>query len=146
MICTFFGHREIYNTDEVKELLYDILTEIIEKRGIKQFLVGNSGKFDRLVLLSLRKLSHTHNIDYKVVLAYINVDNDECWGYRPNETVFPDILEKTPFRFAIDKRNRWMIKNSGMVVTYINNSFGGSAKYAEICEKKGYEIIKLGKI
>ncbi len=146
MICTFFGHREIHNEKEVKQLIFDTVTGLIVERGIKEFFIGDSGKFDRLVLATLRKLSESYDIKYTVVLSYFNVVKDERWEYDTNETIFPEDLERTPLRFAIDRRNRWMIKNSGMVVTYINNSLGGCAKYAEICEKKGYEIIKLGKI
>lgn len=146
MTCTFFGHREIRDEKEVKELLLDTITKLIEEREIKEFLVGDSGRFDRLVLATLRKLSESYDIKYTVVLSYLNVVKDERWEYGTNETVFPEVLEKTPFRFAIDKRNRWMIMNSEMAVTYINTPFGGSQKYAEICEKKGFEIIRLGKI
>lgn len=145
MTCVFFGHREVYNRDEIAEKLYDTLSYLIENRGVKTFYVGNNGSFDRLVLETLRKLSKICKIEYTVVLAYLNL-NDEYRDYDAKETTYPENLEKTPLRFAIDKRNKWMISKSDIVVTYVNTCIGGAAKYAEICEKKGMEIIKLGKI
>ncbi len=146
MFCTFFGHRQVSNCNEVAPLLYDTLLKLVEERGIKDFLVGDSGAFDRMVLTALRKLSKSNDINYSVVIAYIGTKKNEHYNYRENETVYPDGLEKAPLRFAIDKRNRWMIGKSGIVVTYVNSSIGGSASYAEICEKRGLEVIRLGKL
>ena len=145
MVCTFFGHREIHNSDEVVAKLNNTIVCLIEK-GVREFLVGCNGNFDRLVLLTLRDLSKTYDIDYKVVLAYLNNSKNECFSYKTGETLFPEDMERCPYRYAIDKRNRWMIKKSKIVVTYINTPFGGSYKYAEICEKKELEIIRLGKM
>ncbi len=144
MTCTFFGHKQIHNSDEVCAKLYDTLTDLIKNRGIRKFLVGNNGAFDRTVLKVLRKISETYDIDYTVVRSYIN-KKDEYDDVRPHESVYPEVLEKTPLRFAIDKRNRFMINRSEIVLTYIENPFGGAAKYAEICEKCNMEIIRLGK-
>ncbi len=145
MICTFFGHREVGNSDEVAKRLYNTISDLIVKRGVKVFYVGNNGSFDRIVLETLRKLSKIYEIEYTVVLAYLNLNKEYC-DYEVWETVYPENMEKTPPRFAIDKRNRWMIEKSDIAITYINSHIGGAAKYAELCEKKRIEIIGLGKI
>lgn len=48
-----------------------------------------------------------------------------------------------PRRFAIDKRNRWMIDHSDFVITYVSRSFGGAAKFKEIAEKKNRVVINI---
>lgn len=145
MTCTFFGHSQIHNYNEVISKLYDTVYELVEERGVRDFLVGNNGTFDRMVLNVLRQISESHKISYSVVLSYLNVaEHKEL--YNVEETVYPELLERTPKHYAIDKRNRWMIKRSDIVVTYVNTCIGGAAKFAEICEKRGMEIIKLGKI
>ena len=146
MVCTFFGHREINDCNVVLSRLYDTLVELIENRGVRNFMVGNSGAFDQMVLKVLRMLSESHNIDYAVVLSYPNVVKNEYEDYVIGETVYPEVLEKVPYRYRIDKINRWMISKCDMVITYINTHIGGAAKYAEICEKRGFEVIKLGKV
>lgn len=145
MICTFFGHREINNSKELAEKLYDVLGYLIENRGVRNFYVGHNGGFDSLVLQALRKMSKTYEIKYSVILAYMNL-NKEYHDYDFFETIYPENLEKAPLRFAIDKRNRWMINKSDIVVTYINSRIGGAATYVELCEKRGLQIISLGKI
>lgn len=145
MTCTFFGHSQIHNYNEVISKLYDAVYEMVEEREVSDFLIGNNGTFDRMVLNVLRQISKSHKISYSVVLSYLNVKEDKE-KYKIGGTVYPELLEKTPMRYAIDKRNRWMIGKSDIVVTYVNTCIGGAAKYAEICEKKGMEIIKLGKI
>ncbi len=145
MICTFFGHREVQNSDEVAKKLYNTISGLIVNRGVKVFYVGKSGSFDRIVLEILRKLSKTYKIKYTVVLAYLNINKEYC-DYEIGETAYPENMEKTPPRFAIDKRNRWMIEKSDIAITYINSHVGGAAKYVEMCEKKGLEILNLGKL
>ncbi|MCQ2440539.1 MAG: hypothetical protein MJ076_01410 [Clostridia bacterium] len=63
-----------------------------------------------------------------------------------SDTIYPDGLEKVPRKFAIDRRNRMMIDWSNIVIIYVCYPFGGSAKFREIAEKKGKEIINLGNL
>lgn len=145
MVCIFFGHREVSNREEIIAKLFDTIRNLIENKGVKTFYVGNNGYFDRLVLDVLRSVSKNYDIKYSVVLAYPNY-NKEHFDYEAGETIYPDIFLKTPLRFAIDKRNRWMINECDFAVTYINSYIGGAAKYVEICEKKKLPIIRLGKM
>ena len=55
-----------------------------------------------------------------------------------NETnsIFPDELLKVPPKFAISRRNYWMVKNSDYVITYVTYIGGGAATFKELAEKK----------
>ena len=145
MTCTFFGHSQIHNYNEVISKLYDTVYELVEERGIRDFLVGSNGDFDRMALDVLRQISKSHKVSYSVVLAYLNIAEHKKL-YQFEETVYPELLERTPKHYAIDKRNHWMTRKSEIAITYVNTCIGGAAKFAEICEKRGMEIIKLGKI
>ena len=46
-------------------------------------------------------------------------------------------------RFAISKRNEWMVNHSDMVITCIAHNFGGAAKYADYAKRKNKEVINL---
>lgn len=97
------------------------------------FYVGNNGEFDAMVLRQLRDLSKTYPITYHVVLAYMPEKQREFDTIDYSETILPDGIETVPKRFAIDYRNRWMIKQSDYVVTYITNDIGsGAAKYKHL--------------
>lgn len=135
MICTFFGHRD--TPHGVEPRIKEILTELIEKNGVRTFYVGNQGKFDLIVLKVLKELSLRYKIKYYVVLAYMPKQKTE---YDEN-TLLPDGIEKAPPRFAISYRNKWMIEKSDYVVTYVSREFGGAAKFKSLAEKKGKTVI-----
>lgn len=58
--------------------------------------------------------------------------------------MYPEGLETVPLRFAIDKRNSWMIERSKYCVCYINNTFGGAYKFACMAKRNGLTVINLG--
>ena len=137
MNVTFFGHKNA-PTEKIKHRIYDCLIELIEKYGAEQFYVGNQGSFDRLVLELLKELKNKYpNIEYNVVLAYFPEEAIE------EKTIYPDGLETVPRKFAIDRRNHWMIDRSDAVVTFVERSFGGAAKFKEVAQRKKKRIIEL---
>ena len=136
--CTFFGHRD--TPENAEEPLRKILIQLIEKESVSLFYVGNQGNFDRIVrkVLKFFKQIYPH-ITYYVVLAYFpNSTQEDC-----TDTIYPDGLEWTPPKFAIDKRNRWMLERSDFVVSYVVHTFGGAGKFMELAEKKGKTVINL---
>ena len=142
MNVTFFGHRK--TSKEVKIILRKKLINLIEFYNADTFYVGNQGDFDFMVRQVLKELKEVYpHIAYTVVLAYIpNV------GYRYEDidyfdTIYPEELENTPKKFAISKRNFWLIEHSDIVVTCVRNSVGGAAKFKEIAEKKGKWVINI---
>lgn len=55
-----------------------------------------------------------------------------------------DALTKTPPKYAIDKRNRWMISVSDYVVCYCeHNADFGAPRYMNMARKKGLTVINL---
>lgn len=58
-------------------------------------------------------------------------------------TVLPPDFEKTPPRFAIDRRNHYMLKQADFVVTYVTHSFGGAAKFAQMATRQKKIVIPL---
>lgn len=141
MVCCFFGHKEI--PSDLAEPLSRTLTNLIEE-GVDSFLVGNQGGFDHLVLHTLRLLKKQHpHITYSVVLAYMPGAKEEWSAYEPMETLYPDGLEAVHPRYAISWRNKWMVQESDVVVTYITHSWGGAAKYAELAERKKKRVINI---
>lgn len=139
--CTFFGHSVC--SDDIKPVLRGKIAELIEKHSVNMFYVGNHGDFDRIVLSVLRELKKEYtDIDYAVVLAYLpekRVFPDMDFS----ETVFPEGMENTPKKFAISRRNKWMINNSDYVITYITHSWGGAAQFAKLAVKHGKRVINI---
>ena len=137
MTCTFFGHRDC--TDDIIDSLKATIIDFIENKGVSTFLVGNNGNFDRLVIKALTKCKDTFpHIDYCVVLAYL--PKNKCFDYH---TIYPEGLENVPKKYAILKRNEWIIKNSDFVVAYITHPTGGAYKALKYAEKLDKTYINL---
>ena len=138
--CTFFGHSDCYGLDA------DVLRQTIEQlivQGVDTFYVGNHGDFDRAVFTCLKKMKDIYpNIYISVVMAYLpekKAEYDPYDGY----SMYPEI-EKGPLRFAIDRRNKWMINAADWCVVKIDKTFGGAYKFACLAKRRGLQIINLG--
>ena len=109
---------------------------------MKTFYVGTNGNFDRLVYNILIELRCIYDIKINVVLAYLN-KNDTAY-YDENLTIFPSVLEMTPPKYSILKRNEYMLDNSGFLICYINNSFTNSYSIAKKALRMNIKVINLG--
>ena len=137
MTVTFFGHRDA--PQALRLSLKKIICDLIEKEGADLFYVGNHGNFDALargILEELRSVYHTFR--YVVVLAYLPT-KEERFEY---DTVYPETVAAAPPRFAIERRNRYMIAKSNAVITYIRYK-GGAAKWGAVAKRKGLRIFEL---
>ena len=138
MVCTFFGHKD--TPKEIEPTLRSTLIDLIEK-NVNVFYVGNNGNFDTMVRRQLEDLSQTYPITYSVVLAYLPTEKNKYDDL--THTIYPEGLETVPKRFAISWRNKWMIQQSDIVVTYVTHSFGGAAQFKEMAVRQGKAVIKL---
>ena len=138
--CCFFGHREV--THNIRDKLTVVIEKLITEENVTEFYVGNQGQSDSMVYSVLKELKARYpQISYIVVLAYMPDEHiKELYG---EDTLFPDGLEGVPKKFAISKRNDWMIQQSGFVVCYVHKITGGAAKFSEKAEKKGLQRIDV---
>lgn len=135
MVVTFFGHRDA--PESIRPRLEEEIRGLIA-RGASLFLVGNQGAFDRMafgILSACQK--EKPGIRVLLTLAYRPTAGSPI----PCETVYP--LDDGFPRFAIDRRNRWMISRADVVVSYVVHSFGGAEKYTKIAEREGKEIVRI---
>ena len=140
--CTFFGHRDAPR--EVAPILRAVLAELIEQ-GVTRFYVGNQGGFDRMVNADLVRLREQYpHICHVMVLAYLPKEKNGQAEYE--NTIYPDGLELVPPKFAIDKRNRWMLDRADVVITYVTAPFGGAAKFKALAEKQGRMVREISEM
>ena len=142
IVCTFFGHHDC--PAEVKPKLREVLTDLIENHSVDVFYVGNKGAYDRMVRSVLRELAQKYaHIHYAVVLERMPVKRDEDVLEDYSDTMLPEGIEEVPPRFSIVWRNKWMLRQSDYVVTYVTHSWGGAAQFAEMAERQGKNVINL---
>ena len=129
--CTFFGHSQCPN---LRNELQEVVTKLAGD-GVDMLYVGDNGNFDAQVRSVLRELG----LRYGVVLAYL----PKGAGAGFDDTMFPEGLELVHPRYAIERRNLWMLERSDYVVTYVHHSWGGAAKFAALAERQGKRMIRL---
>ena len=70
------------------------------------------------------------NIEAVLVLAYLDREIDAS---RYDDTTYPP-LEKVPRRYAILRRNEWMVSVSDVVISGVLHSWGGAARTLEFAQ------------
>ncbi len=139
--CCFFGHRNC--PSEIEFCLSSAIERLITTEGVTRFFVGTQGSFDKLAHRVLCEIEKSYPIQIFVVLAYLNQPSYEK-DYDPQKTIFPDILTKTPPRFAIKRRNSFMIDYSEYVIAYLNEPYSNTHNLVIEASKKKKAIINLG--
>lgn len=139
MIVTFCGHRQVENEDQVRQWLENAVDGLI-REGADVFYLGGYGGFDRMALTVVNKAKEAHTcVRAILVLPYLDrsMDLDAYDG-----SIYPP-LEKVPRRFAISRRNRWMVDQADVVVAYVIHEWGGAATTLRYAEAKKKTIIRF---
>lgn len=139
MTATFFGHKD--TPKEIEPILRSTLIDLIENKNVTVFYVGNNGNFDTMVRRQLEDLSQTYPITYSVVLAYLPTEKNKYDNV--TNTIYPEGLETIPKRFAISWRNKWMIKQSDVVVTYVSHTYGGAWQFKELALRQNKNVVEI---
>ena len=139
MVCTFFGHKD--TPKEIEPTLRSTLIDLNENKNATVFYVGNNGNFDAMVRRQLEDLSQLYSITYSVVLAYLPTEKNKYDNL--TNTIYPEGIESVPKRFAISWRNKWMIQQSDVVVTYVTRTHGGAWQFKAMAERQEKMVIEL---
>ena len=145
MIITFCGHSDFLFSDNVKQQLKDILLSEIIKNPTCKFYLGGYGDFDSLCLRTLRELKKEfQTIELIFITPYLdkNYNKLELAKSYYDEIIFPPI-ESVPRKFAILKRNEWMVDSADLVIAFVKYSWGGAAKTLEYAKRKKVPIINI---
>lgn len=119
MIVTFCGHGKEKHGNEIRENLYNITEDLI-KQGADEFLLGGYGNFDLMAARVVKSLKEKYPyIKSVLIVPYINrgYDTDlyDCSEYPP--------IENVPKRYAVLKRNEWMINKVDVLIAYIKHDW-----------------------
>lgn len=138
MTVTFCGHSKLNQKDDFSRWLDTILPSLIEG-GATMFYLGGYGAFDSLAAAAVQRQKETYpHIESILVLAYLDRDTDAS---RYDSTTYPP-LERVPRRYAIVKRNEWMVCESDVVISGVTHGWGGAAKTLEFAQRKRKVILQ----
>lgn len=145
MTVTFFGHRNIFKN--VKPILEKTIRNLIENEKADLFYVGSNGDFDEYVASTLETMRAEYpHIKCYIVLVYMPSKQNSSYWKMKLDTIFPEDVAISIPRFAIAKRNDWMLSKSDIVVTYISHPLGCAEKYHQKAIKKEKKVINLAEI
>ena len=132
MNVTFCGHSKLYQTESISKWLDIILPALIEG-GATTFYLGGYGDFDSLAAAAVRRQK----------TRYPNNEADqELDASRYDGTTSPP-LETVPPRYAIVRRNEWMVRESDVVISGVTHGWGGAAKTLDYAKRRGKVIVQF---
>lgn len=146
MYCCFCGHSDIVVDEKLMDSIHSSIKNLISI-GVTTFFNGGYGNFDIACLKTIGELNKTFpHIKSYIVLAYrdnrhIEKYNYICKQYNA-ETIYtlePSVLPK----FAISKRNEWMVDNSDYILSFVNYTFGGAFNTLQYAKRKRLTIVSL---
>lgn len=133
--CCGFGHRNVFENISDK---IDKAVEYAINEGCELFYTGGMGEFDSLFSSAVRKAKKScPSIKLICVKPYMTKEINESKDYYAaiyDDVIIPQELMGIHYKKAITARNRWMIENSDIVISYTIRDHGGAytaLKYAE---------------
>ena len=148
MIITFAGHAFISSNKRIKEIVKEQIKNHVDSSGHITCYLGGYGNFDEICACACRELKQEeYGIEVVYVSPYFSLQEQakikemERSGLY-DSSIYPP-LEKTPPRFAILKRNEWMMTNPDLIIAYVDHSYGGAYKSLQVAKRKNKKIINI---
>ncbi len=145
MVLSFFGNRDFFEFQIDRKKLINLINNIIKEEKVDVYL-GLQGNFDSFALSVCREMKLTND---KIKIYFVPPYFDsyikrmkEITDYYFDGIILPEISIK-PERFAIIRRNKWIIDQSDVVFCYTISNFGGAytcLKYAQSHNKKVIDL------
>ena len=138
--CSFFGHRDTPQTEELKQKVQEIVERLIVEEGVDTFLFGSRSKFDELCHIVVTELKEKYPHIQRI--AYLCKHESGCLvgaGARLKQQIkqatgrdvyvpeYEDIKKSNKVnsagRASYVVRNYWMVENSDYVIIYIKKNY-----------------------
>ena len=133
--CFFIGHRE--TSSEVLSVLADAVEQHIVKYGVKEFIVGNYGGFDRMAAQAVIAAKKRHpEVTLTLLLPYHPFERpiEPPQGF--DKTFYLLGMEKIPRRFAIVRANRYMVDHTDYLIAYAWHPASNARTLVEYAKKR----------
>ena len=137
--CSFFGHRDTEQTEELKQKVRETVERLIVEEGVDAFLFGSRSKFDELCHIVVAELKEKYPHIQRI--AYLCKHESGCLvgeGAKMKQQIkqltgrdvyvpeYEDIKKSdrvnSAGRAAYVERNQWMIDDSDFCLFYLKNS------------------------
>lgn len=124
--CSFFGHRDTEQTEELKQKVREIVERLIIEEGVDTFLFGSRSKFDELCHMVVTELKEKYpNIKRVYVRSqypFIDKNYRDYLLESYDDTIIPDRVENAG-KASYVERNQEMINASNFCIFYYNPDY-----------------------
>jgi len=140
--CFFIGHRNA--PESIYTNIVSTIEKLIVENGVKEFIVGNYGMFDSMVIRALQQLKTKYP---DIVLLLLTPYHPSVKSVvKPNsfdEIYYPEGMESVPYKAAIIEANKKAISRSEFVIAYFKHSASNTAKFIEYAKYNGVNIYYI---
>lgn len=148
MTVAFAGHARIPFCNSVKEAVKAQLRTVLQNAEPLTCYLGGYGDFDMLCACACRELKEESlDVETVYVTPYMSLSEQlkikDLRARGLYDTFLYPPLESTPPKFAIAKRNEWMMKQADLVIVYVCHSHGGAYTALRVAERKKKPIINI---
>ena len=138
--CSFFGHRDTEQTEELKQKVRETVERLIVEEDVDTFLFGSRSKFDELCHIVVAELKEKYPHIQRI--AYLCKHESGCLvgeGAKMKQQIkqltgrdvyvpeYEDIKKSdrvnSAGRAAYVERNYWMIDESNYAIIHINKNY-----------------------
>ncbi len=148
MIITFVGHGSMHFSEKLSKQIQEVILVNTGSGEAVTFYCGGYGEFDTHCASLCRSLkTRIPNCEVVFVTPYFTPSQqaklkDLVDRGLYDSTIYPP-MEKTPPRFAISKRNEWMISQADLVIAYVSRTYGGAYQTLRFARRKKKWVINL---
>ena len=142
--CFFIGHRE--TVGEIYPQLEAAIERHITQLGVREFIVGNYGGFDRIAARALVAAKAQHpEIVLLLLVPYHPAERPIQAPPGFDGTFYPPGMENVPRKFAIVRANRYMVEHVNYMIAYVWHPASNARDLVEYAIRKGVAVVNLGK-
>ncbi len=142
------GHRFLQGDIDLDRLKKHFINII--NKGVDTFLIGMALGFDTLCFKTLEKIRYNgQNIRLIACIPcpeqdkFFNANQKEEYKRMLDSADFSVILSEKYTAYCMQKRNRFMVDNSSVIVGYLRDNRGGTFNTLKYAISKDIKIIKV---
>ena len=148
MIISFIGHGYVSDCLDTKQKLKSILTELLSDCPEVSFYCGGYGDFDNLCASVCRELkAEGARLEIAYVTPYLTISHQRRMEEMKKQGLYDSVIyppiEDVPLRFAISRRNEWMMDRADIVIAYVRRNFGGAYRALLRAKRRNKRIINI---
>lgn len=133
--CFFIGHREA--SEEIYPALYAAVEQHIVEYGVKEFIVGHYGGFDRLAALAVKEAKRFYpEVKLILLLPYHPAERPISTPDGFDKTFYPPGMESVPRKVAIVRANRYVVDHVDYLIAYAWHPASNARELLEYAKRR----------